>query len=128
MIYAKLNLSYFDMQFIYSQYNISTVPAHVAVRHALGVRGSQKQPASSVRRREMRGREGGRKGGLLGSPADTELVDCLCLVDITPGLTPGLECWKAREQDSPSVYLELTVVTPGPEHHVSEGLTRPHVS
>ena len=86
--------------------------------------GSSRGPetAGQFCKKERDEREGEGGGGLLGSPADTELVDCLCLVGAPPGLPAGLQCWQAREEDSPRVYLELTVVTPGPEHQVSEGL------
>ena len=68
----------------------------MGVGDALGVRGGEKQPASSGIK-ERWTEEGGGSRLFSCLPADTELVDGLCLVDIAPGLAPGLECWKARE-------------------------------
>ena len=44
---------------------------------------------------EVEGDDGRREGRGCCLPADTELVDGLCLVDIAPGLTPGVECGEA---------------------------------
>ena len=72
------------------------MPADVAVCHTLRGGRGEEEPAG---------------------PADAELEDGLGLVD--PGLGIGLQERQPWQEDSPGVYLELAVVTPGPEHDVS---------